>query len=177
MLQFISVQSLSRSVVSDSLRPHELQHARPPLSITNSWSLPKLMSIESVMPSRHLILCCPPILCPQSLPASESFQMNQLFASGGQNTGVSALTSVLPTNTQDWSPLGCTGWISLQSKGLPESSPTPQFKSINFPALSPLYNPTLISIHEYWKNQVFYSLTDFLSTCFCQLLTEIRSIL
>ena len=79
-------------------------------------SLPKLMSIESVMPSNHLILCHPLLLL--SIPASGSFQMSQLFASGGQRIGVSALASVLPVNTQDWSPLGWTDWIFLQSKGL-----------------------------------------------------------
>ena len=89
------------------------------LSITNSWSLPKLMSIESVMPTNHLILCRPLLLLPpQSLPASGSFPVSQLFASSGQSIGISASASVLPTNTQYWSPLGWTGWISLQSKGL-----------------------------------------------------------
>ena len=71
-----------------------------------------------VMSSNHLILCCPFSSCPQSLPASGSFPMSQLFASGGQSIGVSASTSFSPMNTQDWSPLGWTGWISLQSKGL-----------------------------------------------------------
>ena len=80
--------------------------------------LVKLMSIESVMPSSHLILCCPFSSCLQSFPASGSFPKSQLFAWGGQNTGVSASASVLPMNTQDNSPLGWTGWISLQSKGL-----------------------------------------------------------
>ena len=88
------------------------------LSITNSRNLPKLMSIESVMPSSHLILCCTLLLCPKSFPASESFQMSQLFTSGGQSIGVSASASVVPMNTQDWSPLGWTGWLSSQSKGL-----------------------------------------------------------
>ena len=88
------------------------------LSITISQSLPILMSIEAVMPSNHLILCRPFSSCPQSLPASGSFPMSQLFAWGGQSFGVSASASVLPMNTQDWSPLGWTGWISLQSKGL-----------------------------------------------------------
>ena len=88
------------------------------LSITNSWSLPKPMSIVSVMPSNHLIFCCPFSSCPQSFPASGSFPTSQLYAWGGQSIGVSALASVLPMNTQDWYPLGWTGWISLQSKGL-----------------------------------------------------------
>ena len=88
------------------------------LSNTSSWSLLKLMSIESVMPSKHLILCRPLLLLPQSFPASGSFPMSQFFISGGQSSGVSVSTSVLPINIQDWSPLGWTGWISLQSKGL-----------------------------------------------------------
>ena len=116
-MDFDSVQ-FSCSVMSESLQPHEPQHSRPPLSITNSQSLPKLKPIESVMPSSHLILCRPFSSCPQSLPASGSFQMSQFFASGGQSIGVSASASVLPMNTQHWSPLGWTGWISLQSNGL-----------------------------------------------------------
>ena len=88
------------------------------LSITNSRSLLKLIFIESVMPSSHLILCHPLLLLPPSLPASGSFPMSQLFASGGQSIGVSPSASVLPVNIQDWPPLGWTGWISLQSKGL-----------------------------------------------------------
>ena len=90
--------------------------------------------------------------CPQSFPALGSFQMSPLFTSGGQSTGVSVSTSVLPMNTQDWSPLGWTGWISLQSKGLSRVFSRPQFKSINSSALSFLYSPTLTSIHDYWKN-------------------------
>ena len=88
------------------------------LSITNSWSLLKPMSIESVMPSSHLILCRPLLLLPPISPSIRSFPMSQLFAWGGQSTGVSASASVLPMITQDWSPLGWTGWVSLQSKGL-----------------------------------------------------------
>ena len=88
------------------------------LSITKSWSLLKLMSIESVMPSNHLILCRPLLLLPSIFLTSGSFQMSQLFTSDGQRIGVSASTSILSMNTQDWSPLGWTGWISLQSKGL-----------------------------------------------------------
>ena len=86
--------------------------------ITNSWGLPKLMSIESVMPSAHLILCRPLLLLPQSLPASESFPMSQFFPSGGQSIGVSASATVLPMNIQDWFPIRLTGFISLQSNGL-----------------------------------------------------------
>ena len=88
------------------------------LSFTISWSLFKLMSIASVMPSNHHILCHPVLLLPSLFPDIWSFKMCLLFAKGGQNIGVSASTSILPMNTQDWSPLGWTGWISLQSKGL-----------------------------------------------------------
>ena len=115
--QFSSVQ-FSCSVVSDSLRPHESQHARPPCPsptpgvYSNScplsqWCHPAISS--SVVPFSSF---------PQSLPASGSFPMSQLFAWSGQSTGVSASASVLPRNNQYWSPLGWTGWISLQSKGL-----------------------------------------------------------
>ena len=85
------------------------------LSITSSWSLPKLMSIESVMSSNHLILCRPLLLLHQH---QSLFQWVNFFAWGGQSIGVSALASFLPENTEDWSPLGGTGWISLKSKGL-----------------------------------------------------------
>ena len=88
------------------------------LSITNSQSSLKLMSIESVMPSSHLILSRPLLLLPPISPASESFPMSQLFAWGGQSARVSALASLLPKKSQDWSPSEWTGWISSQSKGL-----------------------------------------------------------
>ena len=88
------------------------------MSITNSWSLLKLMSIELGMPSNYLIHCHPLSSHFQSFPASGSFQMSQLFASGGQSIGVSVPASVFPVNIQDWFPLGWTSWISLQSKGL-----------------------------------------------------------
>ena len=114
----LSSVQLSRSVVSDSLRPHESQHARPPCPsptpgvhsdscALSRWCHPAISS--SVVPFSS---------CPQSLPASESFPMSQLFAWGGQSTGVSALASVLPKKSQGWSPSEWTGWISLQSKGL-----------------------------------------------------------
>ena len=113
---FNSVQ-FSHSAMSDSLRPHEPQHARPPCPSPTArvhpnpcplsqWCHPAISS--SVVPFSS---------CPQSFPASGSFQMSQLFTSSGQSIGVSVSTWVLPMNTQDWSPLGWTGWISLQSKG------------------------------------------------------------
>ena len=112
----------NRSLMSTCLRPHGLQHTRPPcLSPTpgacsnscplSQWCHPTISS--SVIPFSS---------CPQSLPASGSFQMSQLFASGVQSIGVAASKSVLTMNTQDWSPLGWTGWISLQSKGLSKVS-------------------------------------------------------
>ena len=117
LIQCSSVQ-FSRSVVSNSLRPHELQHARSPCPSptpgvhpnscpSSRWCQPAISS--SVIPFSS---------CPQSLPASESFPMSQLFSWSGQSIGVSAWTSVLPKNTQDWSPLELPGWISLQSNGL-----------------------------------------------------------
>ena len=149
--QFSSVQ-FSRSVMFDSLQPHESQHARPPCPSptpgvhsnscpSSRWCHPAISS--SVVPFSS---------CPQSLPASESFPMSQLFAQGGQSTGVSALASFLPKKSQGWSPLEWTGWISLQSKGLSRVSPTPQFKSINSSMLSFFHSPTLTSILDYWKN-------------------------
>ena len=93
--------------------------------------------------------------CLQSFPAPGSFKMNWLFTLGSQSIGASATPSVLPMNIQDWFPLGWTGWIFLPSKDSQESSPTPQFKSINSFALSLLYGPTLTSIHDYWKNHSF----------------------
>ena len=115
--QFSLVQ-FSRSVVSDSLWPHEPQHARPPCPsptlevYSNSW--PSSRWCHPAMSSSVI----PFSSFPQSLPASGSFPVSQLFAWGGQSIGVSASASVLPMNTQDWSPVGWTGWISLQSKGL-----------------------------------------------------------
>ena len=131
-----SVQ-FSHSVVSDSLRPHELQHTRPPSPSPtpgvhpnpcplSRWCHPTISS--SVVPFSS---------CPQSFPASGSFQMSQLFTSGSQRIGVSASTSVLPMNTQDWSPLGWTGWISFQSKGL-----------------SGIFSTTIIQKHQFFCTQL-----------------------
>ena len=154
MIPFYSIVGptiqFSHSVMSDSLRPHEPQHARPlcpsptprvhpnpcPLS---RWCHPNISS--SVVPFSS---------CPQYFPASGSFQMSQFFASGGQSIGVSASTSVLPMNIQDWFPLGWTGWTSLLSKGLSRGfSNTTVHKIINYSVLSFLYSPTLTSIFDY----------------------------
>ena len=136
----------SCSVMSDSLQQHEPQHARPPC--------------PSPTPEVHPNPCPSSRWChpshPLFFPSPPAFNLSQhqglLFISGGQSIGVSASTSVLPMNTQDWSPLRWTGWISLQSKGLSRVFPTPQFKSINSSVLSFLYSPTLTSIHDHWKN-------------------------
>ena len=135
-VQFSSVK-FSCSVVSDSLQPHESQHARLPCPSqtpgvysntcpSGRWCLPTNSS--SVVPFSS---------CPQSLPASGSFPMSQLFAWGGQSTGISASASVLPMNTQDWSPLGWTGWISLQSKGLPR-----------------VFSNTIVQKHQFFSAQL-----------------------
>ena len=137
----------SCSVISDSLRPHGLQHTRPPCTPTpriylnscplSRWCHPTISS--SIVPFSS---------CLQSFPASGSFPRSQFFTPGGQSIGVSASTSDLPRNIQDWFPLGWTGWISLQSKRL---SRVFQHHS-STSALSFLYSPTLTSIHDYWKN-------------------------
>ena len=133
---FSSVQ-FSRSVMSDSLRSHEPQHARPPCPsptcgvypnpcLLSQWCHPTISS--SVVPLSS---------CPQCFPASGSFQMSQLSASGGQSVGVSASTSVLSVNTQDWSPLGWNVWISLQSKGL-----------------SRVFSNTTVQKHQFFSTQL-----------------------
>ena len=142
----------SHSVMSDSLQPHGLQHARPPCPsptprvYSNScplspWCHPAISS--SVIPFSS---------CLQSFPASGSFQISQFFTSGGQSIGVSASASVLPMNIQDWFPLGWTSWISLQSKGLSRVFPNTTVQKHQFLVLSFLYSPTLTSKHDYWKN-------------------------
>ena len=141
----------SRSVVSNSLQPHEPQHARPPCPSPTPGVYPNSCPLSRWYHPTISSSVVPFSSCPQSLSTSRSFQMSQLFASGGQNIGVSASTSVLPMNTQDWSPLGLVG-SPYSPRDSQESSPTPQFKSINSSALSFLYSPTLTSIHEYWKN-------------------------
>ena len=151
----VHLVQFSRSVVSDSLRPHGLQHARLPCpslalgACSNScplswWCHPTISS--SVIPFSS---------CLKSFPASGSFLMNQLFASGGQCTGDSVSASVLHMNTQDWVPIGWTGLISLQSKGLSRVLSSFTVESINSSVLSLLYDPTLTSIHDYWKNHCF----------------------
>ena len=136
-IKCLSSVQLNHLAVSDSATPWTAAR-QASLSITNSWSLLKLMSIELVMPYNHLILCHPLSSCLQSFPALECFQMRQFFTSGGQSIGVSASTSVLPMNIQDWSPLGWTGWISLQSKGL-----------------SRVFSNTTVQRHQFFSAQPF----------------------
>ena len=151
----VSSVQFSRSVVSDSLQPHGLQHVRPPCpsptprACSNScpstwWCHPTISS--SVIPFSSYL---------QSFQASGSFPMSQFFTSGGQSSGVSASASVFLMNIQDWFSLGLTGLISLQSKGLSRVFAALQLKSINSSALSFLHSPTLTSIHDYWKNHSF----------------------
>ena len=151
-----------------TLWPHGLQHARlpcPPSSRVCSNSCPLSQWCHSNISSS----VSPFSSCPQSFPASESFLMSWLLPSGGQSIGASASGSVLPMNIQGGFPLGLTGLISLQSKGLTlKSSPTPQFESINSSLLSLLYgpergpySPTLTSAHDYWENHSF----DYMDLC------------
>ena len=127
---------------SSSPRPtlcDPMDHSTPGLPVhCNSWSPPKLMSIESVMPSNDLILCRPLLLLPSIFPSIRVFSKSQLFTSGGQSIGVSTSTSVLPMNTQDWSLLGWTGWISLQFKGL-----------------SRVFSNTTVQKHRFFSAQIF----------------------
>ena len=148
-LSFSSVQ-FSHSVVSNSLRPHESQHTRPPCPLptprvhsdsrpSGPWWHPAISS--SVIPFSS---------CPRSLPYSESFPMSQLFAWGGQSTGASALASFLPKKSQGWSPSEWTSGSPCSPRDSQESSPTPQFKSINSSALSFLHNAAFNSHIHTW---------------------------
>ena len=142
-LEYSSVRSLSRVWLFAT--PWTAAH-QASLSITNSQSLPKIMSPESVMPSNISSSVVPFSSCLQSFPASGSFPMIQPFASGGRSTGVLASASVLPMNTQDWSPLGWTGWISMQSKGLSRVFSTTTVQKHQFFSAQ----LSLSSIHDHW---------------------------
>ena len=136
----------SHSVMSDSVTPWTAAR-QASLSITNSQSLLKLMSIESVMPSNYFILCHP-LLPPSVFPNIRVLSSESVLLIRWPKYGASA--SVLPVNIQDWFPLGLTGWLDfLAVQQTQESFPTPQFKSINSLMLSILYRPTLTSIHDY----------------------------
>ena len=127
----------SHSVVSNASRPHESQHSRPPCPsqtprVYSNWCPSSRWCHPAISSS-----AVPFSSCLQSLPASGSFPLSQLFTWGGQSTGVSASSSVLPMNTQDWSPLGWTGWISLQSKGL-----------------SRVFSNTIVQKHQFFGGQL-----------------------
>ena len=148
---FSSVQFI-RSVVSSSLQPHGLQHARPPCPSPTPGTCSNSCPLSQWC---HPTICRPLLLLPSIFPSIKSFPRSQFFTSGGQSIEFSASASVLPVNIQDWFPLGLTRLISLLSRNSQESSPTPQFKNINSLALSFLYSPTLTSIPDYWKNHSF----------------------
>ena len=143
------------SVMSDSLQPHGLQHARlpclPPTPGAYSNSCPSSRWCHPTISSS----VAPFSSCLQSFPASGSFPMSQFFASGGQGIGISASASVLPMNIQDWFPLGLTGLISLLSKGLPRVFSITTVQKHQFLVFIFLYSPTLTSIPDYWKNHSF----------------------
>ena len=149
-----SVQ-FSHSVMSDSSQPHGLQHARPPCpspapracsnSCPMSWWCYTTIS-SSVVPFTP---------CFQSFEASGSFPMSQFFAQGAQSNGVSASASVFPMNIQDWFPLGWTGWISLQSKGLARVFSKTTLQKHQFFSVHLSLYPTVTSIRDYWKNHSF----------------------
>ena len=132
--QFSSVTQLS-----DSLQPHELQHTRPPCPSPTPRVYPNSCPLSQWCHLTFSSSFIPFFPCLQSFPTSGSFQMSQLFASGGPSIGVSASTSVLPMNTQDWSPSGWTGWISLQSKGL-----------------SRVFSNTIVQKHQFFCTQLSF---------------------
>ena len=156
------LMSFSCSVVSNSFWPHGLQHARFPCP---SLSPGAYLNACPLSQWCHLAISSPVIpfsSCLQSFPASGSFPVSQLFASGGQSVGALASASVIPMNIQDWLIWSCS------SRDSQESSPSPQFKSINSSVLSFLYGPILTSIHDYWKNHTLtkWTFVGKVSLCF-----------
>ena len=137
VVQFSSVQFI-RSVMSNSLQLHESQHARPPCPSPTPGVHPNSCALSRWCHPAISSSVIPFSSCPQSLPASGSFPMSQLFAWGAQSIGVSASASDLPMNTQDWSPLGWTSWISLQSKGL-----------------SRVFSNTTVQKHQFFSTQLY----------------------
>ena len=148
-VQFSSVQSLSHVRLFEIPWTTACQAS---LSITNSWSSPKLMSMELVIPSSHLILCHPLLLLPSMFPSIRVFSNEWAVHIRGQSIGVSASTTVPPMNTQDWFPLGWTGWISLHSKRLSRVLSNTTVKTHQFFGAQPLHSPILTSIHDHRKN-------------------------
>ena len=165
---------LSSEWVNNVKEKHRLLHWQSVPSLSWVWlcnhmncsmpGLPVHHQLPEFTQTRPLSWWCHPTIsssvipfssCLQSFPWSGAFQRSQFFTSGGQSIGASTLASVLPMNIQYWFPLGLTGWIPCSPRDSQESSPTPQFKSINSPALSFLYSLTLTSIHDSWKNHSF----------------------
>ena len=145
---FIDMPQFSCSVVSNSLRPHESHHTRPPCPSPTPRVYPNSCPLSWWCYPTISSSAIPFSSCSQSLPASGSFPVSQLFASGGQRIGVSASASVPPMNTQDWSPLGWTGWISLQSKGL-----------------SRVFSNTTVQKHHFFGTQLYWALTVCKALC------------
>ena len=160
IMLFVPVQFINRHAVVQLLSCVQLfatpwtAECQASLSFTISQSLLKFMSTESVIHPIISSSVIPFSSCPQSFP-HQGLPMSQLFTSGGQSIGVSALASVLPMNIQNWFPLGWLVGSPCSSRDSQESTPAPQFKSINSLALSFLYGPALTSIHDYWKNHSF----------------------
>ena len=146
-LSYLDLSSVEFSL-SDSLWPHETQHSRPPCPSPTPRVYSNLYPLSRWCHSAISSSVIPFSSCPQSLPASGSFPVSQLFAWGGQSTGVSALASVLPMNTQDWSPSGWTGWISLQSKGL-----------------SRVFSNTTVQKHQFFSTQLSSQSDSHIHTC------------
>ena len=155
-VQFSSVHS----VVSDFVIPWTAA-CQASLSITSSPSLLKLMSIESVMPSNHLILCCPLLFLTSIFPSIRVFSNKSVLLIRWPNYWSFTSASVLPMNIQDWFPLGWTGWISLQSKRLSRVFSNTTVQKHQFFSAQPSWCPTLTSIHDYWKKHSF----DYMNLC------------
>ena len=166
-IQFSSLQWLSHVWLFAT--PWTAAH-QASLSITNTWSWLRLMSVKLVMPSNYLILYRSVATCFQSFPASGFFQMSQFFSSGGQNTGVSTSASILPMNIQGWFHLGWTGWISLQSKGLPRifSNTTVQKRQF-FGVLDNMRHFRRAEISESYECHEVGLLKSSASICICEI--------
>ena len=153
--QYSKLVQFSRSIVSNSLWPHGLQHPRPPCPSPTPGAYPNSCPSSQWYHPTISSSVIPFSFCLQSFPASGAFPVSQFFASGGQGIGVSTSTSVLPTNIQDWFPLGLTGWISLLSKGPSRVFSNTTVQKHQFFCTQLLYSPALTSIHDYWKSHNF----------------------
>ena len=149
------MHQFSHSVMSDSLRPPWTAALQASLSISKSWSLLKLMSIELVMPCNHLILCCPVLLPPSIFPSIRVFSNESVLCIRWPKYW-SFSFNISPSNEYSGLISFRIDWLDhLEVQGTLKSSPTPQFKSISSSALNFLYSPTLTSIHDYWKSHSF----------------------